>query len=788
MALRTILLKFGDVILRVPPLFFIDEIFRIGFGIRIGYGLKAPGNERLFGLTYFDHLEANRTNFETESSNSSYSIVVYSFLKLILSICGCLIALCIFMLKTKQLLHVYMFILSLGAIFISHVLNEGFVQYVVDNISNHNGSKIESLWTLVLFGTNGLDNIGTLMDETVFHNFYYNVVIQMVLSLFFLKVHLGPYYKMLNALIPISFTAPTVLVIFSLPYSIQSHLAVFSALLPLALINYALVTSIFSILYTLMGACHQAKTFVTNFGLSALLEYEWTRLNVPNVLRAFWILRIMEHGITLSIIGLSQAGIPEPSALLISKNLLVTGCETMIAVLGMTSVISYICHYIGAFFQWILQTEDQDDKSIGTVSAILFYILALQTGLTELEPEDRFVRLCRNFCLLFTALLHFIHNIVNPLLMSLSASHNPALHRHVRALCVCSFLIAYPTILLVYLWTHLQLSTWLLAVSAFSTEVIVKVTVSLMIYSLFLIDAWRLTFWEKLDDYVYYIRAFGNTIEFCFGIFLFFNGAWILLFESGGGVRAAMMCIHAYFNIWCEAKNGWVVFMKRKTAVEKIDSLPEASQAQLRHFDDVCAICYQDMSAAKITRCNHYFHGVCLRKWLYVQDRCPLCHEILYKFKSKSKRDKSSPGGRGLPSLGGDNNGLIMYMEREEENEAEEGGSAELVPASTEESSGASSLPQTREQSSQTDEVSSDEQESASRLSDSSISKTVQDQTSRLTHRRGHASSTSSRTDSTLDQVRERLTADLDPDQRAPHSTDQATLVTAESLLRNQKS
>lgn len=35
------------------------------------------------------------------------------------------------------------------------------------------------------------------------------------------------------------------------------------------------------------------------------------------------------------------------------------------------------------------------------------------------------------------------------------------------------------------------------------------------------------------------------------------------------------------------------------------------------------------MTTAKITRCNHYFHGVCLRKWLYVQDRCPLCHEII---------------------------------------------------------------------------------------------------------------------------------------------------------------
>ncbi|KAI5694078.1 hypothetical protein M8J75_010365 [Diaphorina citri] len=351
MALRTKVLKFVDVILRVPPLFFIDEIFRIGFGIRIGYGLKVPGNERLFGLKYLDQFENNTTEFDLGGPDS-YSIVVYSFFKLILSICGCLIALCIFMLRTKKLLHVYMFILSLGCIFLSHNFNDGFVQYIVNNIANYKLGNLESLWTL-LFRPTGLPRLGSLVDEKVFYNFYYNVAIQVVLSVFFLKVHLGPYYKMLNALIPISFTAPTILVIFSLPSSIQSHLAVFSALLPLALINYALVTSSFSIIYAIMSACHQAKTFVTNFGLSALLEYEWTRLNVPNVLRAFWILRIIEHGISISILGLSQSGIPDVSVLLISKNLLVTGCETMIAVLGMTSVISYICHYIGAFFQWV---------------------------------------------------------------------------------------------------------------------------------------------------------------------------------------------------------------------------------------------------------------------------------------------------------------------------------------------------------------------------------------------------------------------------------------------------
>ena len=28
---------------------------------------------------------------------------------------------------------------------------------------------------------------------------------------------------------------------------------------------------------------------------------------------------------------------------------------------------------------------------------------------------------------------------------------------------------------------------------------------------------------------------------------------------------------------------------------------------------------------AKVTPCGHIFHGGCLKKWLYVQDHCPMC-------------------------------------------------------------------------------------------------------------------------------------------------------------------
>ena len=71
-----------------------------------------------------------------------------------------------------------------------------------------------------------------------------------------------------------------------------------------------------------------------------------------------------------------------------------------------------------------------------------------------------------------------------------------------------------------------------------------------------MIDAFHTTMWEKLDDYVYYIKATGNTIDFLFGIIIFLNGAWIFAFESGSTIRALTMCMHAYFNIWCQAKLG----------------------------------------------------------------------------------------------------------------------------------------------------------------------------------------------------------------------------------------
>ncbi|MED6249156.1 hypothetical protein ATANTOWER_010123 [Ataeniobius toweri] len=234
-------------------------------------------------------------------------------------------------------------------------------------------------------------------------------------------------------------------------------------------------------------------------------------------------------------------------------------------------------------------------------------------------------------CLLLTAILHFIHGMADPVLMSLSASHVSSFRRHFPVLLVSVALFVLPVVLSFTLWHHYALNTWLFAVTAFCVELCLKVVVSLTVYGLFMVDGFSNILWEKLDDYVYYVRSTGNIIEFLFGVIMFGNGAYTMMFELGSKIRACMMCLHAYFNIYLQAKNGWKTFINRRTAVKKINSLPEVRGDQLRNIEDVCAICYQEFaSSARLTPCHHYFHALCLRKWLYIQDTCPMCHQRVY--------------------------------------------------------------------------------------------------------------------------------------------------------------
>ena len=94
-----------------------------------------------------------------------------------------------------------------------------------------------------------------------------------------------------------------------------------------------------------------------------------------------------------------------------------------------------------------------------------------------------------------------------------------------------------PLGLLVCLWKWFSMGTFLLAVTVFCVEVVIKVAVTVSVYGLLIYDARvRKGTWEELDDAVYFVKAAGNTVEFLCAVLLLLNGAWILVRVKSGNI------------------------------------------------------------------------------------------------------------------------------------------------------------------------------------------------------------------------------------------------------------
>ncbi|KFM79084.1 Protein TRC8-like protein, partial [Stegodyphus mimosarum] len=109
------------------------------------------------------------------------------------------------------------------------------------------------------------------------------------------------------------------------------------------------------------------------------------------------------------------------------------------------------------------------------------------------------------------------------------------------------------------------------------------------------------------------------------------NGLRIFIFESSNILRACMLGLHAYFNIWVQTTKIWESHLLRQSAKQDLSFLQDATKEQLKNKKDVCPICFQELITAKVTTCNHFFHKICLRKWLNEQNTCPLCYTVLYQ-------------------------------------------------------------------------------------------------------------------------------------------------------------
>ncbi|XP_063307143.1 E3 ubiquitin-protein ligase RNF139 [Pelobates fuscus] len=617
-----------DVSLRVPSVFVIDAIL----------------------------------NSSHDDSAGLLAFLLHASLRLL----GVLASTVVLMLSRRALFKVYMITMALIVAASSVLVN----YYATMHLNFHRA------YHSVAFGVDFLPQNGPSLWMTL-------TILQLFFGIGFLT--LLEVQSVYSQLIILDLLIPVVGLILELPILVQQVLVSISGLVVVGFTIVCLSSRFKWFYYSTRYTVLLLKQMYRIYGLQLMIEDAWKKIHFPDVLRVFWLSRLATQAVFLIYLFRMSASETGEATYFIHWhdiwelfcNLIISGCDSTLTVLGMSAVISSIAHYLGLGILAFIGSTEEEDKRLGFVAPVLFFILALQTGLSGLKPEDRLVRLCRNMCLLLTAILHFIHGMTDPVLMSLSASHVSSFRRHFPVLFVSVCLFMFSVLLSCFLWHYYALNTWLFAVTAFCVELCLKVIVSLTVYTLFMIDGYYSVLWERLDDYVYHVRSTGNIIEFIFGVIMFGNGAYTMMFESGSKIRACMMCLHAYFNIYLQARNGWKTFINRRTAVKKINSLPEVKLSELREIDDVCAICYQEFqTSARVTPCHHYFHALCLRKWLYIQDTCPMCHQKVYV--EEDLKDTASFSN---------NNGFIVLNEEPVQVPVEEGAEPELENSLSEDES-----------------------------------------------------------------------------------------------------
>lgn len=319
--------------------------------------------------------------------------------------------------------------------------------------------------------------------------------------------------------------------------------------------------------------------------------------------------------------------------------------DSLISSFSVGAAISVIGHYAGVGLHDFVGGNDiMQGEALGMMSSVLFCLLAIQTGLSSLPPWKRIIRLYRNSFLLFTAVLHFFLDVVHPVLMTISPQVHIPLRKHVRPLLICIVLLIIPSAMCYWLVSTKPLSTWMIALTAFNFELVIKVLSTLLVYSLYVVDSRSQTNGIiNLDEYVFWIRSISHVIEFICGLVMFINGAYILFFESSNLLRAIMMSMHAYVNIYRTFREGLKTLHNRRTVNNKIMSLLLVDIEEIEEKDrDVCSICYQEFTAdngeVRKTHCNHMFHSQCIRKWIFIQDSCPMCDRAL--FPAEQNQDK----------------------------------------------------------------------------------------------------------------------------------------------------
>ncbi|XP_069062037.1 RING finger protein 145-like isoform X1 [Pleurodeles waltl] len=414
-----------------------------------------------------------------------------------------------------------------------------------------------------------------------------------------------------------------------IPLQTLSVVNTFATILTSLEVLYVVASNLLVPLKLAKTACREVVQVLEVYRLVALGMMLWTHLAVPLLFLVFWL--VLYSFQVYFFLTSANSKLTQQGLLFIFLNSVAECCATPYSLMGLTFTVSYLAlgllnlckFYLVGFSAF----QNGNVMHRGVTEGVTLLLLALQTGLLDLQVLQRTFLLSIILFIVVTSTLQSMIEITDPIVLSLGASRNRSPWKHIRGVSMCLFLLIFPSFMAYKISRFFHMDFWLLILVSSCMLTSLQVMGTIFIYTLFMIELFQDNPLEKMDEIIYYVNAVSRVLEFLVAVCVVGYGTWESLFGEWSWMGASVIIIHSYLNVWLRAQSGWKSFLLRREAAKKINSLPKATKEQLFAHNDVCAICFQEMSVAVITICGHFFHAGCLRKWLYVQDTCPMCHQ-----------------------------------------------------------------------------------------------------------------------------------------------------------------
>jgi hypothetical protein len=304
-----------------------------------------------------------------------------------------------------------------------------------------------------------------------------------------------------------------------------------------------MVNEFFGLHTKLKQSFHDALFLAKNLGYLNTFIYYYRSKRITLVLKLFWL-----SAVIMRYLFEAHAKFNINWFLIITGAVSSTNLRLFALALWLPEISYAILWTARALLSWSVSHTANDLEPRDMGKALVFFFIGTFNSVLDADIIERAIFIGLMLFISISYILQNVFKLCDETLKTLSTSLQYNYLAHIRAVTLTLMLI---WVLLHTSWLFCSMFTfrvWQLVVVSSNVVTAMQSLSSLAVYALFVYDLKSLNKLEQLDDWVYYLNAFSNSLEFLSAFLLLGFGVWDVIQGSWNILGKILLILMAFIH------------------------------------------------------------------------------------------------------------------------------------------------------------------------------------------------------------------------------------------------